>query len=141
MKLMSLEGRFSSGSLLQVYNSTQPFAEKSHAAIAREGGGRHNLRQLLSRGPSGGLRPPDPINKLGDFCMNKKLLVAAVAGALAVPGIALAQVTITGKVGGMWQSVKYSGATGVGRGAVNQSSSGISDNISTLTFKDRKSVV
>lgn len=68
--------------------------------------------------------------------MNKKLLVAAVAAALAAPGIALAQVTITGKVGAMFQSAKYSGAT-AGR-AGNNTSTGISDNTSTLTFRVRE---
>ncbi|MDX1374844.1 MAG: porin [Burkholderiales bacterium] len=51
------------------------------------------------------------INKLGDFCMHKKLLAVAVAGALALPGAALAasSVTITGffKVSYAW--IKISG--------------------------------
>ncbi len=68
--------------------------------------------------------------------MHKKLLAAAVAGALAAPGIALAQVTISGKVGVSFQSAKMSGATVARLG--NTSFTSINDNTSTLNFRMRE---
>ncbi len=68
--------------------------------------------------------------------MNKKLLVVAVAGALAVPSLAMAQVTISGRIGALYQNVSLSGAT-VAR--VGGTSFGhISDNGSGLDFKFRE---
>ena len=70
--------------------------------------------------------------------MNKKLLVVAVAGALAVPGVAMAQVTISGKVGAMWQSIAFSGATAATRAGGKTSIDHIIDNSSALTFQMRE---
>jgi len=69
--------------------------------------------------------------------MNKKLLVVAVAGALAVPGIALAQVTISGKVGYAVQQMTLSGAT-AGSRAGNTTVTHIYDNQSALRFDVRE---
>jgi predicted porin len=66
--------------------------------------------------------------------MNKKLLVVAVAGALAVPGIALAQVTISGKIGYAVQQISLSGANRLG----NTSATHIYDNQSSLRFDVRE---
>ncbi len=68
--------------------------------------------------------------------MNKKLLVVAVAGALAAPSLAMAQVTISGRIGALYQNISLSGAT-VAR--VGGTSFGhISDNGSSLDFKFRE---
>jgi len=68
--------------------------------------------------------------------MNKKLLVVAVAGALAVPGIALAQVTISGKIGYAVQQINLSGATVARNG--NLSATHIYDNQTALRFDVRE---
>lgn len=72
--------------------------------------------------------------------MNKKLLVAAIAAALAVPvaapSIALAQVTLSGKVGVMWQNARFSGSTLARTG--NTSFNSINDNSSSITFSVRE---
>jgi len=68
--------------------------------------------------------------------MNKKLLVVAVAGALAVPGIALAQVTISGRIGALYQNISLSGATVARAGGT--SFGHISDNGSSLDFRFRE---
>lgn len=69
--------------------------------------------------------------------MNKKLLVVAVAGALAAPGIALAQVTISGKIGYAVQQLSLSGAT-AGSRAGNTTVTHIYDNQSAIRFDVRE---
>jgi len=69
--------------------------------------------------------------------MNKKLLVVAVAGALAVPGIALAQVTISGKIGYAVQQFSLSGATAGSRSG-NTAVTHMFDNSSEITFQMRE---
>jgi predicted porin len=65
--------------------------------------------------------------------MNKKLLAAAVAGALALPGVALAQssVTISGFLKASFDNIKYSGVT---PGRANNSETRVTDNSSRIIF-------
>jgi predicted porin len=78
--------------------------------------------------------------------MNKKLLVIAVAGALAAPGVALAQstVTISGKFSVSADQVSYSRATAANTVANttsrlgNQSETRVSDNSSRMIFNVRE---
>ncbi len=79
--------------------------------------------------------------------MNKKLLAVAVAGALAVPGVAFAQassVTISGMFKVSLDNVNYSGATqavqtgGTTGRAGNNSESRVSDNSSRIIFGIRE---
>ena len=70
--------------------------------------------------------------------MNKKLMAAAVAGALAMPGLALAQSSVT--IGGFFkvgiEQIKYDSAnTGpTGRNGLNSSEIRVADNSSRLIF-------
>lgn len=65
--------------------------------------------------------------------MNKKLLAAAVVGALAVPGMALAQVTISGSLNAEVQNQKHTN-TAANRAGFNTSTTRIQDSVSIITF-------
>ena len=71
---------------------------KAAATLLRRHAVRHNSSNFSSERFGRAAEPFDSSNKLGDFCMQKKLLAVAVAGALALPGAASAasSVTITG---------------------------------------------
>lgn len=66
--------------------------------------------------------------------MKQKLMAVAVAGAFAVPGAALAQVTISGKFGVTLSSNKISNVSAARAAGVNTSSLGLHDNTSIIQF-------
>jgi len=69
--------------------------------------------------------------------MNKKLMAVAVAGAFAVPTLAVAQVTVSGKLGIQLTNVKISDAA-AGRAGAPSSSSFVNDNASIIRIGARE---
>lgn len=74
--------------------------------------------------------------------MNKKLLAAAVAGALAAPGVAFAQassVTISGRLNATFENIKATGAT---LGSANDftARNRLTDNASEIRFAGRENL-
>jgi len=69
--------------------------------------------------------------------MNKKLIAVAVAGAFAVPGIALAQVTVSGKLGIQLSNMRLT-ETAVARAALNKSETFVNDNATILRISARE---
>ena len=69
--------------------------------------------------------------------MNKKLIAVAVAGAFAVPGVALAQVTVSGKLGIQLSNMKLS-ETLPARAALNKSETFMNDNASIIRIGARE---
>ena len=69
--------------------------------------------------------------------MNKKLMAVAVAGAFAVPTLAVAQVTVSGKLGIQLTNVKISDAA-AGRAGSPSSSSFVNDNASIIRIGARE---
>jgi len=71
--------------------------------------------------------------------MNKKLIAVAVAGAFAVPGVALAQVTVSGKFGIQLSNMRLT-ETAVARAALNKSETFVNDNASIIRISARESL-
>jgi predicted porin len=69
--------------------------------------------------------------------MNKKLMAVAVAGAFAVPGIASAQVTVSGKMGIQLSNIKIGDALPA-RAGLNKSETFMNDNASIIRIGARE---
>src|SRR4051812_1443621 len=71
--------------------------------------------------------------------MNKKLMAAAIAGAFAMPGLASAQVTVSGKFGVQLSNLKISDALPA-RAALNTRSTFVNDNASIIRISAKESL-
>ena len=71
--------------------------------------------------------------------MNKKLIAVAVAGAFAVPGIATAQVTVSGKLGIQLSNIKISDELPA-RAGLNKSETFMNDNASIIRIGARETL-
>jgi len=69
--------------------------------------------------------------------MNKKLIAVAVAGVFAVPGIALAQVTVSGKLGIQLSNMRIGDALPA-RANLNKSETFVNDNASIIRISARE---
>jgi len=70
--------------------------------------------------------------------MNKKLMAVAVAGAFAVPTLAVAQVTVSGKLGIQLTNVKISDGIAATRAGAPSSSTFVNDNASIIRIGARE---
>lgn len=71
--------------------------------------------------------------------MNRKLIAIAVAGAFAVPGVAMAQVTVSGKLGIQLSNMRISDALPA-RAGLNTSETFMNDNASIIRIAARESL-